>query len=128
MLLLNRPSYRSILNHVIHLVLILMKEWRNSNYHLIDENPKSPPVQGVVVPRTHNHLRRQVLWRPTERVRFSALFCTDYFCQAKVCQLDVAIRIYKNIFRFKIPINYACLMQVTKRNSNLGRIELSLSL
>jgi len=44
MLLLSRPPNGTTLNQIVHLMLILIVEWWNTNYHLIDQNSKSPPI------------------------------------------------------------------------------------
>ena len=44
-----RPANRRVLNQVIHLVLIWVVEWRDSNNHLIDQNAKRPPVESLIM-------------------------------------------------------------------------------
>ena len=47
--LLDGPTDRRVLNEVVHLMLVLVVEWRNADDHLVDEDAESPPVQRLVV-------------------------------------------------------------------------------
>ena len=38
------PSYLAILNEVVHLMLVLIVERRNTDDHFIDQHSKCPPV------------------------------------------------------------------------------------
>lgn len=51
------PADGRILNQVVHLMLVLVVEGRNADYHLVDENAQGPPVERVVVSAAHDHLR-----------------------------------------------------------------------
>ena len=52
------PADWRMLDQIIHLVLVRVVKWRDTNYHLIDEDAKRPPVEGFVMSATDNHLRR----------------------------------------------------------------------
>lgn len=84
------PADRRVLNQVVHLVLVWIVKWRNSNDHLVNKNAKCPPVERFVVSRAHNHLWRQILRRATEGVRLLTVLLHD-LGEAKVCQRNVTI-------------------------------------
>lgn len=69
------------------------------------------------------NLRSQVLRSSAEGVGH-LIFFVDYLCEPEISQTDVAIFVHKNIFRFKVSVDDALLMQVTDSNSNLSTIKL----
>ena len=50
------PSQRGLLDQHIHLVLVFMIKWRDSNYHFVDQHAQGPPVESVIVSRANYHL------------------------------------------------------------------------
>ena len=73
------------------------------------------------MPRPHYHLRRQILRRPTKRIRD---LIPQQLRQPKVSQLYIPIITYQDILRFEIPIEHAALMQVPKGESDLSSVKL----
>ena len=73
MLVLLRPSYLSVLNQVVHLMLVLVVEGWDAYQHLVDENAECPPVQGVVVACAVNHLRSYQLYTSVFLHRYSGV-------------------------------------------------------
>jgi len=65
-----RPSDWSMLYQMVHLMFVLVVERWNSNYHLVNQNSKCPPVNRVVMTWSYNHFRWQVFRRAAKRVRF----------------------------------------------------------
>ena len=125
MSLLVRPPNWGMLNQVVHLMLVWVVEWGNSNQHLINQDAQCPPIKGSIMSWPNNHLWRQVLRRPTERVW---LFCFWFYNlgQTKVSKHDVAILIEQDILRLQVSVEDVWLVQVAKSQCNLSSIELSL--
>ena len=44
-----RPSDRRMLNQIVHLVLVRIVKWRNSNYHFVDQDAERPPIERLVM-------------------------------------------------------------------------------
>ena len=63
-----REIHLAFFDQEIHSVLITVEEGRHTHEDLVKEDAEGPPIYCVVVPTSDNHLRRQVLGRPTERV------------------------------------------------------------
>jgi hypothetical protein len=55
MLVLIWPSDWSMLDEVIHLVLVLIVEWWNADDHFVHKNSESPPIQCVVMTTSSDH-------------------------------------------------------------------------
>ena len=43
-------------------------EWRQAREHLVEQYAKCPPIDTHIIPDMFEHLRREVLRRPTKRV------------------------------------------------------------
>jgi len=59
---------RAGLDQVVHLMFVAVEEGRDTHDHLVDEDAEGPPIYGVVVPISDEHLGGQVLGRAAERV------------------------------------------------------------
>ena len=44
-----RPADRRMLNQIVHLVLVRIVKWRNSNYHFVDQDAERPPIERLVM-------------------------------------------------------------------------------
>jgi len=73
-------------------MFVLVIKWRDSGNHLVGENTEGPPVKRVVVPRTHDHLGRQVLRGAAEGVGL-VLVRLDDLGEAEVGQLDIPVTV-----------------------------------
>ena len=58
-----------------------------------------------------NHLRREILRRPAERVAL-VIFVFFYFSQTEICQVEVPILIKQDILKLQIPVQDILLMQM----------------
>jgi len=56
MLLRVGPSERSLLDQLVHLMLVLVIERWDAYYHFVNENTECPPVECVIVTGADNHL------------------------------------------------------------------------
>ena len=63
-----REVDRTLSNKEVHSVLVLMEEGWDSNYHFVNQNAQSPPVNRVVVSVSNEHLGSQVFCGSTERI------------------------------------------------------------
>lgn len=63
------------------------------------------PTEGSSTP---THLRCLVIRRATDGVR---LFVTDLLCEPKICHLDVALRIQKQILWFEVAVHDALVVE-----------------
>lgn len=93
------PSYRRILNQVVHLMVIWIVKRSNPNDHFVDQNTERPPIYCEVVPGPNNNFWRQILRSSTKRIGFLTKVLHD-FSHSKIGQLDVAIDVYQYVFRF----------------------------
>lgn len=58
----------ALLNEVVHLVLVAVEERGDAHDHLVNQDTKRPPVDGVVVAVTNQHLWRKVFSSAAETV------------------------------------------------------------
>lgn len=58
----------ALLDEVVHLVLVAVEERGDAHDHLVNQDTKRPPVHGVVVSVTNQHLGRKVLGSAAETV------------------------------------------------------------
>ena len=123
-----RPADRGTLNQLVHLVLVWVVEWRDANYHLVNEDSKCPPVERLVVAGPLNHLGRQVLGGAAERVRFHIVGLLHDLSKTKVCQHDVAVVVNENVLRLQIPVDNVRLVQVAEGKGDLCSVKLCLFL
>lgn len=119
-----RPADWRVLNQIVHLILIWVVKWRDSDDHLVNQDAKSPPVQGLVVARAHDHLWGKILWSATERIGLFSILLHN-LGQSEICQHDVAIVVKQNVFWFKIAIDDVAFVQVTDGECNLCCIKFS---
>ena len=99
-----------------------------SGQHLIQHDTETPPVYCFVMAATSScweKLRSYIFVCPTESVRLLQSF-DPTFSYPKVCELDVAIFIKDDVFRFQITIENAFLMQIVECYDYLRSIELGL--
>ena len=75
---------------------------RDATGELIDEDAKRPPVDSLAIPLTPDDVRCEVLWRPTRR----PCSPSHAFCPLKTGDLEVALVIKQEIFRFQVPIDH----------------------
>ena len=61
------------------------------------------------MPRSHNHLWREVFWCATERVWLLTILLHD-FGQSKVSEHDVAVVIQQNIFWLQVTVDDVAFM------------------
>ena len=59
--------------------------------------------------------------RVSERV-----FVDGFFAKSKICQLDVAFGVQKNIFRLQVSVDDALAVQVLQCQSDLSNVEAGL--
>lgn len=118
------PSQWGLLDELVHLVLVLVIKGRNAYYHFVDQDAQGPPVQGVVVARADDHLRRNVLGRAAERVGLRSVIDLVDLGQAEVGEEDVAIKAQQNVLGLEVPVIYIGLVEVAEGESDLGGIEL----
>jgi hypothetical protein len=78
MLIFRWPPNWGMLDQVIHLMLVLVVERRDPDYHFIDQNTQCPPINCVVMARAHYHLRRQVFGRSTKWVRLLGVVLQNF--------------------------------------------------
>ena len=81
------PIYLSTQDLFVNPKRIIVKEWRISGQHLVDEDAKGPPVHRLVVALGLDDLRGQVLGGPAQGPRP----VTDSFGKAEVCYLQVSV-------------------------------------
>jgi len=58
----------ALLDEVVHLVLVAVEEWGDAHDHLVNQDAKRPPVYGVVMAVTNQHLGSEVLGSTAEAV------------------------------------------------------------
>lgn len=85
-------------------MFVLVIEGWDADDHLIDEDAEGPPVQGMVMAGTKNHLRRQVLRCAAEGVRLLPLRIFD-LGEAEVRKEDVSIIVEQDILRLQVPVD-----------------------
>ena len=78
------------------------------------------PVNGFVVPFRRHNFRCEIVGRPAQ--------CPgdvwDFFCEAKVCNFEMAVPIEEQVFWLQISIDDVHRVQVIESQSDLGGIEL----
>ena len=84
-------------------MLILVIEGWYADDHLVEQDTKRPPVKCVVVTRADYHLRREILWRSTERVWLLGVHFDD-LCETEVRQLYVTIRVQQDVLWLQISV------------------------
>jgi len=101
----------------IHWVII--DEWGMTSMHLIDQNTKGPPIDGLAVTLVEEDFRCDVLGRSTNSV--SALgHCLG---ETVVDKFQVSIITDHDIFGFQITVDNIAAMKVFEDACDLGTIE-----
>ena len=81
------PIYLSTQDLFVNPKRIIVKEWRISGQHLVDEDAEGPPVHRLVVALGLDDLRGQVLGGPAQGPRPVA----DSLGKTEVCYLQVSV-------------------------------------
>lgn len=66
MALLNGVGHVGIFDGPIHEMLVLVKEWRDADQHLVEEDAECPPIDSLVMSFARDHLGRKVLGSAAE--------------------------------------------------------------
>ena len=85
-------------------------KWSDTDEHLVNEDAEGPPVHGEIVPLLHNHLRCQILRRPTERLRQVVLW--QRLRQPVVNDLEVALLVQQNVLQLQIAVHDSLRVQI----------------
>ena len=94
---------------------------RHPKDHLINKDPKCPPIIHRVMTIPNNNLGRKILRRPTERVRcFSFL---QELPKSIINQRHISLLIEKYVLRLKVSVDYVVFVQMPKCQNDLGRVE-----
>lgn len=104
-----------------------MEEWSDTYEELKQKDTKGPPVNGVVVTATDDHLWGEILRCSAERVSL-ILLAGCHLGKAEVGKQEIAIFIKEDIFWFKITIEDVLFVEMAECKSNLSNEELSLLL
>lgn len=112
---------------VVGLVLVL--EGREPAYHLADEDSDAPQVSlvGVAYVREHD-FRRAIARRPADSIGPIIIYVLHLLCKPEVDQLDMPLRIYKDVLWLQISINDASFVQTFNRQNNLRKVKASVLL
>ena len=113
------------LDELVHLrvVAVARVEWRETHNHLVGENAECPPVHRERVSLFDKDFRRQVVWCAAKRE--SLLAALQNFSKTEVRQTNVPILVHKNVFRLQVTVDDLLVVEVSKRQSNLNRVEFS---
>lgn len=117
------PSQWRLLDEEVHLVLIFVVEWRDADQHFVNQNSECPPVQGVIVARSNDHLGRNVFRGADEGVGFKFVVSLVNFSKAEVSEEDVPIHSDKDVLWLQITIVNFRFMKVAQRKSYLCCVE-----
>jgi hypothetical protein len=117
----------SHLHSLIHSRFVLRVVRRKACNHLIYNASKRVIVNCEVMSLSLQHLRTNVLWRPTKGlIQIGQVL--NLLCQPKVTQLDVPIDIYQYILRLQVSVYYVLGVKVLKSDDDLTSVEQSILL
>lgn len=105
-------------------MFIAVEEWWNADDHLVDENAERPPIYGVIVTVTDQHLWGEILSGTAERVSDFTLL--DKFSKTKVRKHQVSVLANKYILRLEIPIQNLLGVKLRKTQGYLSGKKLCL--
>mmetsp|Transcript_68671 Transcript_68671/g.198903 ORF Transcript_68671/g.198903 Transcript_68671/m.198903 type:complete len:210 (+) Transcript_68671:667-1296(+) len=77
-------------------------EWRLARQQLVEENAHVPHVHGLVMPRAHDHLWREVIQCAAEGV---ALVRFDEVGPTEIRQLDVVLTVEEDVLGFDVAVD-----------------------
>lgn len=115
-------------------------ERRQSGHHLVEENTKSPPVDGLVCRKstlTEDQVASKanltitlcienfwckILWRSTESIRPVAILHVE-LAETEVTQCDMSVIVKQDVFRLEVTIHNVESMEVLESEEELGAVE-----
>ena len=89
-----------VLNILVELLAVFRVEGRQAHEHLVDNCAKRPPIRGLAMALSLQHLRRQVLSGAAEGLGLAVPLDT-HLGQAEVGEFDVALSVDKHVLRFQ---------------------------
>lgn len=106
-------------NLLVYVHGVVVGERRMSSMHLIDQNTKGPPVDGLAMT-----LVEEDLWCDILRCAANGVGAFgDDFCEAVVDQFEVAIVSDHNVLRLQVAINDVFAVQVLEDTCDLRAIK-----
>ena len=115
------PFDFTLQNFLINHNRILITEWRISHKHLIDQDPKCPPVHGLVVAFGLDDLRCQVLWRAAQ----GPSSIRNFLCKPKISDDHMAISVQEDVLRLEVSVGNTERVKVGEGTHNLCRVKQS---
>lgn len=100
---------------------VAVKEWSDSDKHLVEEDTNSPPIDSHIVTSVIDHLWSQILGSTT--VRGSNLTWLKHFSKTIVNNFDVSILVHHDILKFQVTMHDTLAVQLANSDDNLGCIE-----
>lgn len=123
---------------VVDFIFIIAAEGRLLKKHLVDQNTKSPPIDGPTIFLIQEDLDG-VSQASRQRERIIYLRCHKFrsatkgtgagpiphllFAKPVVRDFDVAIKGQQDVIQFEIAIYNTVLVEILQRQTNLGSIE-----
>ena len=105
---------------------ITIEEGGLTIHHLVNQDADGPPIDFFAIAASSEHLWSKVLGCTT--LGHGDIVFYECFTQAKIDDLDVAISINHDVFKFQITMDVTCLVQDTNANDYLGSIKFGLML
>eukprot|EP00906_Rhabdomonas_costata_P037627 RCo053038 len=106
----------------VHLVGVLRVERRNAHEHLVQQNPQSPPIDGLPVARPFKNLRSNVLGSSAEG---EGLLLRGHrgLRQPEVRQAGVPTPVQHHVLRFQVPVDDVLTVEVVQGRGHLGGVQ-----
>eukprot|EP00048_Salpingoeca_helianthica_P009916 m.142572 g.142572 ORF g.142572 m.142572 type:complete len:503 (+) comp14974_c15_seq5:472-1980(+) len=104
------------------LVLRFRIEWRLAGQHFVEEDAESPPIYTRAVRLLLDDLGGNVVGGATEGGG-KLLSCNPFLAHAKVCNLDVSLKVEHHIVQLQIAVDDVIGVHEAEGTHNLGGIE-----
>jgi len=104
-------------------LLLRRHEWRYTDCHFLNQAPQGPEVHLLRVPLPQDDFRRK-LFRRAHLLHIVYLRAKLALGQPEVSQFALPVRVYHQVLRFQIPLEYLILVQVLQHQHHLRGVEL----
>ncbi len=112
------------MNDVIHDNEVrLIVEWRSTHGHLVHQYSETPPIDHFIIFLSQDHFRRKVLSSAAHSASLFQALIANQLAQTEVRDLQMSLRVNKNIFGLNISVDEAHGVQVIQSKNKFCRVE-----